>query len=421
MNPLLLALLFSPLLAYAQLSITGSGTYTIDFDNTVTNVNNGQFAGSGFTPTPATGQLDSDAWRATGFSDGDGTFGGTHATLDFARGTHNGGTNIGGVYAFQTATGDYCLGVQPDGNGFTPGTFTLKVQNNSGATISALNLSYEIKVLNDQDRSNSFNFRWSTDDVTYTPVGTLDYASPAAADPTPAWSTVSRNTTLSGLNLANGAFLYLQWISDDISGSGARDEFGLDDVVLDEVVLSGNALPVELVAFNAQAKGQHVVLNWETASELKNREFQIEHSTDGEDFWPIATVPGNGTSLKLQQYEFWHENPPVGINYYRLKQVDEDGQFNYSPIVTATVSGASSPLITYNAREKKLRVVLSEIATTDTKLLLYDLSGRQAATEVIPAGTAETRMSAAGLRPGVYLLQLRQPNNSETAKLLIYP
>lgn len=114
----------------------------------------------------------------------------------------------GGVYAFDTAMGDYCLGIQPTEDDFTPGDFTLRIQNNTGSTITQLEIGYQIKVLNNTDRSNSFNFSYSTDDSNYTSVPALDYASPLAQDASPAWFTVNRSTTLTGLNVPNGAYLF---------------------------------------------------------------------------------------------------------------------------------------------------------------------------------------------------------------------
>lgn len=188
------------------------------------------FDGSGFAPSPSAGQLDSDAWRVTGLSDGDGTFEGTHATGDFARGQHDGGAGTGGVYAFQVETDNYILGVQPTTDDFTPGTITLKVQNTTGNTLNAVYVEYEIWVYNDQNRANSLNFAYSTDDSTYYAVSALDFTTPETADSSPAWTSTSRSTTISGLNLAPGADFYLQWQGDDVSGSGARDEYGIDDV-----------------------------------------------------------------------------------------------------------------------------------------------------------------------------------------------
>jgi len=188
------------------------------------------FRGDGFVPDPAAGQLDSDAWRITGLSDGEGTFGGTHDSGDFARGASTGGVGTGGVYAFEVATDNDALGVQPGGSDFASGEFTLRVQNNTGSTIENIYVKYTIWVYNDQGRANSFNFAYSTDDSAYTSVPALDYTSPEAADGSPAWVSENKSTTISGLSLDDGGYFYLQWQGADVSGSGFRDEFALDDV-----------------------------------------------------------------------------------------------------------------------------------------------------------------------------------------------
>lgn len=199
------------------------------------------FTGIGFAPTPAAGQLDSDFWRVTGLSDGAGSFGGTHTTGDFARGTSTGGVATGGVYAFDVGGGNISLGIQPGGADFTPGTITLRIMNTTGSTITNLDVSYTIWYLNDQARANSLNFAHSADDVTYTSVAALDFTTPEVADVLD-WQSTVRSTTLTGLTIANGSTYYLQWQGDDVSGSGNRDEYGIDDVQVSVPV--GDTLPV---------------------------------------------------------------------------------------------------------------------------------------------------------------------------------
>ena len=189
------------------------------------------FGGQGFAPSPTAGQLDSNIWRVTGLSDGDGTFGGTYTTGDFARGTAAGAVSTGGVYSFDVdGNGNTTLGVQPGGSDFTPGDFTLKIENTTGNAVADVYVSYKIWTYNDQDRANSLNFSWSLDDTTYTAVASLDYTTPGTKDATPTWTSVSRSTTLTGVNLPAGGFLYLKWTGDDVSGSGARDQYAIDDV-----------------------------------------------------------------------------------------------------------------------------------------------------------------------------------------------
>lgn len=88
-------------------------------------------------------------------------------------------------------------------------------------------------------------------------------------------------------------------------------------------------LPIELASFNARAAVNNVVLDWETVSERDNDYFNVEKSTDGIHWDPIIEVDGAGTSLAPIKYTSKDLNPTVGTTYYRLKQTDFDGRFNY--------------------------------------------------------------------------------------------
>ncbi|MCF8261345.1 MAG: T9SS type A sorting domain-containing protein [Melioribacteraceae bacterium] len=219
--------------SYGQLSITsGSTDFTIDFDNTVSGVNNGIFDASGFAPSPASGQIDSDGLIVTGASDGTMAFGGTYNTGDFARGTDGDGVTTGGIYAFLVGASNYAIGVQPTGTDFTSGDIILKITNNSGNKISAINLDYKIWILNDQDKSVTFNFSYSSDNSIYTSIGALDFTSTEVADGLPSWTSNDRNTEISSISLASGSDFYLKWTIDEGTGSGSIDEIALDDIIV---------------------------------------------------------------------------------------------------------------------------------------------------------------------------------------------
>lgn len=227
-----LMILFQTNLLIAQLSITNlSANFTIDFDNTVSGINNGQFNGTGLNSSPSSGQIDSDGIRVTGLSDGDATFGGTHEAGDFARGTSVGDETTGGLYSFEVSTGNYALGIQPGTGDWTPGTIEIKIDNSTGSTIKKLEISYNIYVFNNAGRSNSFNFSYSDDGSTFQSVSSIDFTSATVADGSPTWSANSKSIIIS-VNVSNGSTFFLRWEGDDIGGSGSRDEFALDDVII---------------------------------------------------------------------------------------------------------------------------------------------------------------------------------------------
>lgn len=223
-------------------AVTGATGYQLDVysgsssTSTIYSANFNAFTGTGFASSPTAGQLDSDDWKITGMSDGNPVFGASSTTGDFALGASAGGVTAGGVYAFTVGAGNVAFGVQPTTNDWTPGTIVLRVQNTTGSTLTSVDVSYKIWVRNDQAVSTSFNFSHSADDNTYTSVADLNYTSTATADGSPAWVSVDRSTTITGLNIANNGYYYLRWSSDDVSGSGSRDEFALDDVSVTSTV-----------------------------------------------------------------------------------------------------------------------------------------------------------------------------------------
>ncbi|MBL4654531.1 MAG: hypothetical protein JKY33_01745, partial [Bacteroidia bacterium] len=93
-------------------------------------------------------------------------------------------------------------------------------------------------------------------------------------------------------------------------------------------------LPIKLIDFSAVTDGQIVRLKWSTATEINNEYFTIERSEDGLHFETIHLIEGAGSSNKKIDYTVVDEDPIQGISYYRLKQTDFDGQYEYFPVVS---------------------------------------------------------------------------------------
>jgi hypothetical protein len=210
---------------------------TIDFETSKSDVNVDAFVGTGFTPSPASGQLDSSSWRIVN-NDGDLAFGGTATTGAFARGLSNTSVTDGGIWSFDTdnngTSGDsHALGLQPTTahSILNPGEIRLRIMNSTGSTVSSWEIDYDVFAFNDAGRSSTFNFSYSTDDVTYTPVGALDFTSTEPADVMPAWTLAARSTLISA-SVADGDRLYLRWtIAFPGGGNGSEfDQLALDNI-----------------------------------------------------------------------------------------------------------------------------------------------------------------------------------------------
>ncbi len=106
------------------------------------------------------------------------------------------------------------------------------------------------------------------------------------------------------------------------------------------------ALPVELLFFNAQSNPEkHVVLQWSTASELNNDFFTIERTIDGHSWEIVGFENGQGTTALRTDYLAHDRQPYTGISYYRLKQTDFDGTYEYSNIVSVFIETENLQLL----------------------------------------------------------------------------
>ncbi len=206
---------------------------------------NGNFAGGGFQPVAAPGQLDSDYWRITGFSELAGLldYGATAVTVgDYARGALSGNPTTAGVYS--VATGVAALGassfvVQPTAGEFgtTPGTITLRVQYTGATALTGFSFDYDGVFRNNADRDSFMNFSWAVQAAATQPtifsatVGALSYTTPQALDAT-GWQVVSL-AEQTFTNIINpGDYIFLRWTVGDVGGTGSRDELGFDNIKL---------------------------------------------------------------------------------------------------------------------------------------------------------------------------------------------
>ena len=101
------------------------------------------------------------------------------------------------------------------------------------------------------------------------------------------------------------------------------------------------ALPVTFNGFFATKNNNNVILNWSTAQELNNQHFEIQRSFDGSNWTVIAIMLGAGNSDNVQQYSFTDKNMTAAVVYYRIRQVDVDGKYEYSTVKTIRANEAS--------------------------------------------------------------------------------
>ena len=179
-----------------------------------------------------------------------------------------------------------------------------------------------------------------------------------------------------------------------------------------------SVFPVEFTTFTAEAlRDETALLKWGTATELNNDYFQIEHSTDGVNFAKIGLQKGAGTSFEAQSYNFVHPNPRAGINYYRLRQVDLDGTFDYSEIRSVNFAKGGSFQIFPNPSTDYVQIVPPSADTeVDWNVDVYDIQGRLV--QKFNLTDINFRLSTANWPSGVYHLQLRSGQRVEQLRFV---
>lgn len=189
---------------------------------------------------------------------------------------------------------------------------------------------------------------------------------------------------------------------------------------------SGQAVPVELTTFDGVADDTGVTLRWETASETNNAGFDIERKTDDGPFERIGYVEGHGTTTEPQSYRFTDTDLPAtsGPLTYRLKQVDLDGSFEYSPEVELSVNAPDrftlqAPYPNPFTQTASVRYALPR--ASNVRLSVYNVLGQRVATLVDgeqSAGRKTVTFDPEDLSSGVYFIRMQADDFTATQRVI---
>jgi hypothetical protein len=169
------------------------------------------------------------------------------------------------------------------------------------------------------------------------------------------------------------------------------------------------SLPIKLTDFNARLQSDNTVrLNWTSAFEVNNYKYELEKSTDGRNFHSVATIAGAGTSLRSLNYSevdnsFASDQP----TFYRLKQIDVDGRFEYSAVVYVNNRRTSGRVTGIFPNPFRNSIQLVGINTRDLNadnVKVYNTNGQRIAYKVV--GTNAIAIDQ-GAQNGVYIVRIK--------------
>ncbi|MEM9834992.1 MAG: T9SS type A sorting domain-containing protein [Bacteroidota bacterium] len=183
-------------------------------------------------------------------------------------------------------------------------------------------------------------------------------------------------------------------------------------VTINGCVFEPIALPVNWLDFTARKLETSTQLDWATAAEINHSHFTVEWSTDGRSFRSLGTVrePIETTIDGVRRYDFQHDNPANGVNYYRIRQHDFDGSTSLSVLRTIHFSGSVGGKVTLfpNPAQSELTVLLVTPVAAATEMVIFTTTGQRVQTQAVDAGTSVLALDVATLPTGVYMLQLGQ-------------
>ncbi len=175
---------------------------------------------------------------------------------------------------------------------------------------------------------------------------------------------------------------------------------------------SSTPLPITLLNFTVTKQGDNAQLNWSTSSEENNKGFEIQRSTDQSTWTVLNFIAGAGNSQTEKDYQYLDQNLPAGTYYYRLRQVDYDGNSSFSKVVSVTFDGGVALELKQNqpnpfSNYTSISMVIPKAGRV--QLMLYDQMGRPIQLlmdeEKMP-GTYTVSMNKNGLSSGIYYYKM---------------
>ena len=207
--------------------------------------------------------------------------------------------------------------------------------------------------------------------------------------------------------------------------SGQKDKITSPGIDQRLNVVETTPLPVVLDFFHAKVENEGVILNWQTSQEVNHDHFVVERSADGYTFEEIGKRLSKSAQSDVCRYSFLDADPHVGKAYYRLKQVDLDGEFIYSGWVEVDWNADGLWQVNWISQTNNDEILLEVTSPLRdvVKLDLLDLNGKHikhTSLEVKP-GSQQVQISVSGLPAGLYLLatHFQHAGTTLTSKILM--
>ncbi len=180
-----------------------------------------------------------------------------------------------------------------------------------------------------------------------------------------------------------------------------------------------NVLPIDLISFKAEKKNNTTDLKWQTENQEGFSHFELERSANGtDDFASIANIPA--TTATSGNYSYVDANAARLSQkaYYRLKMVDQDGQFKYSAVVVVSFDNAASIMVAPNLLNAGEMISVNIAGNNQSKfdVKLFDMSGKMISQQ---AGNSRMQITTSGLRKGMYIVSVSNQQEAKSFRVMV--
>ncbi len=216
-------------------------------------------------------------------------------------------------------------------------------------------------------------------------------------------------------DLSPGSRYFFRIIHENVSGNSWRTPYRF-------TLTQAAPLPLNLLSFSGDAREKGIDLSWSTMNELNVNTFEVERSNDANAFKTIGAVSAAGSFDSTNQYTFSDTEPDNGTNYYRLKMIDEDGSFQYSPQITFEFGKEVRDIRLFpNPAIGVINLQFKTDEEVEVFINIYNAFGQRVFGETfLPArGGNELPFDISSLSQGFYILEFQQSGFKELIRFAV--
>jgi len=233
---------------------------------------------------------------------------------------------------------------------------------------------------------------------------------------------------LSGLTFAQSSIIFESGTTIEVTAGAdiCADDVTIQGIYTGSGTLCDGPLPVELSFFTATLNNRQINLYWKTETEVDNYGFEVEKRIDNKGWGRITFIPGNGNSNSPKEYSYTDKEFFAGGSkfQYRLKQIDNDGSFEYSDVVEVEVVPDQFELSQNypNPFNPSTTIQFSLPVQLQLKINLYNMLGelvRTIAEGTYEKGYHKISFNANGLPSGTYVYRLESSDFVQVKKMIL--